>query len=267
VALIYSGTPLGGTLASVVSLLVSTASWRSIFVVGGLLPLIIAAIIAAYLRESEAYHRLKVQLLAGAVRPGLFSFLEEGRAGRSFLLWVSFLLSLLTLYLLLNWLPTLLAANGSSKSQVALAMIGFNTGGFLSTVYIGIFLESRLRRSGVLTSFIGMPLLLLILAHVSGQGLLVSLIIAALGAAVVASQAILYAYAPQLYPTRNRGTGVGFAIGMGRIGSIIGPVFGGSLVGSGLSSSSVLTGLLPVVCVGSVCAISLAWRRPPAQPD
>jgi AAHS family 3-hydroxyphenylpropionic acid transporter len=268
VAIIYSGTPLGGTLASVVSLMVSTAHWRTIFFVGGLLPLIIAPIIARYLRESEAFSRLRSEtMVTGPDRTGVFSFLEEGRAGRTFLLWASFLLSLLTLYLLLNWLPTLLAANGSSRPQVAIAMMGFNTGGFLSTVYIGTYLQARLRRSGVLATFIGMPLLLLILAHVSGQGLLVSLIIAALGAAVVGSQGILYAYAPQIYPTRNRGTGVGFAVGMGRIGSIIGPVFGGSLVGSGLSASGVLTGLLPVVCVGSVCAISLAWQQPPAQPD
>jgi len=268
VAIIYSGTPLGGTLASVVSLLVTTAHWKAIFVFGGILPLVIAPIIATYLRESEAYRRLRSEALAaGANRPGLFSFLEEGRAGRTLLLWSSFLLSLLTLYLLLNWLPTLLASNGSSKSQVAIAMIGFNTGGFLSTVGIGTYLETRLRRSGVLATFVGMPLLLLVLAHTSRQGVLVSLIIAALGAAVVASQGILYAYAPQIYPTRNRGTGVGFAVGMGRVGSIIGPVFGGSLVGSGLSASAVLSGLLPVVCVGSVCAIFLAWRQPPVEAD
>jgi AAHS family 3-hydroxyphenylpropionic acid transporter len=268
VAMIYSGTPLGGALASVVSLLVPTAHWKTIFVVGGLLPLIVAPIITAYLRESEAFSRLRSDTaLAGAERPGLFAFLEQGRAGRTFLLWASFLLSLLTLYLLLNWLPTLLASNGSSRTQVAISMIGFNTGGFLSTVYIGIYLETRLRRGGVLATFVGMPLLLLLLAHSTGQGVPVSLIIAALGAAVVASQGILYSYAPQIYPTRNRGTGVGFAVGMGRIGSIIGPVFGGSLVGSGLSASAVLTGLLPVVCVGSVCAISLAWRQPPVQPD
>jgi AAHS family 3-hydroxyphenylpropionic acid transporter len=268
VAMIYSGTPLGGTLASVVSLVVSTAHWKTIFIVGGLLPLIVAPIIATYLRESEAFRLLRSEpMVAAANRPGLFSFLDEGRAGRTFLLWASFLLSLLTLYLLLNWLPTLLAANGSSKSEVAISMIGFNTGGFLSTVCIGVYLETHLRRSGVLASFVGMPLLLLVLAHTSGQGLLVSLIIAALGATVVASQGILYAYAPQIYPTRSRGTGVGFAVGMGRLGSIIGPVFGGSLVGSGLSASGVLTGLLPMVCVGSLCAIVLAWRQPPVQTD
>jgi AAHS family 3-hydroxyphenylpropionic acid transporter len=64
-----------------------------------------------------------------------------------------------------------------------------------------------------------------------------------------------------------RGTGVGFAVAMGRIGSIVGPLLGGLLVGSGRSPSAVLTGLLPIVCVGSLCAIILAWRQPPLQPD
>jgi AAHS family 3-hydroxyphenylpropionic acid transporter len=84
---------------------------------------------------------------------------------------------------------------------------------------------------------------------------------------VVAAQAVLYAFAPLCYPTRTRGTGVGFAVAMGRLGSIVGPLLGGQLVISGRSSSQVLAGLLPIVIVGSVCAIVLAWRRPPPQPD
>jgi AAHS family 3-hydroxyphenylpropionic acid transporter len=84
---------------------------------------------------------------------------------------------------------------------------------------------------------------------------------------VVAAQAILYAFAPLCYPTRTRGTGVGFAVAIGRIGSIAGPLLGGVLVGAGRSSAQVLAGLLPVVIVGSLCAIVLAWRQPPAQPD
>jgi AAHS family 3-hydroxyphenylpropionic acid transporter len=268
VTMIYSGTPLGGVLASVVSLLVSTAHWKWIFLVGGFLPLIVAPIIGAWLNESETFLRSRsAASTSGNRAPRLFSFLEEGRAARTVLLWTSFLLSMLTLYLLLNWLPTLLAGNGFSKPRVATAMIGFNVGAFLATIYIGIHLETRSRRRGVIAAFVGMPLLLLLLAHVSDQGPLVALVIAALGAAVVASQAILYAYAPQVYPTRNRGTGVGFAVAVGRIGSIVGPLFGGSLVGAGLSATGVLTGLLPVVCVGSVCAIALAWNRPPASVD
>jgi AAHS family 3-hydroxyphenylpropionic acid transporter len=85
-----------------------------------------------------------------------------------------------------------------------------------------------------------------------------------LGAAVLAAQGILYAYAPLCYPTRIRGTGVGFAVAMGRIGSIAGPLLGGVLVGTGRAPAGVLAGIVPIVVVGGLCAIVLAWRPPPA---
>jgi AAHS family 3-hydroxyphenylpropionic acid transporter len=194
-------------------------------------------------------------------------FLENGRLPRTLLLWVSFFMALLTLYLLLNWLPKLLGGSGLDKSEVALGMIGFNLGGGLTAIFIGTHLESRQRHWGVLTVFVGIPLLLLWLASGPGSVPLFLGAVFGLGAAVVGAQAILYAFAPLCYPTRARGTGVGFAVAMGRIGSIVGPLLGGVLVGSGRSSSQVLAGLLPVVIVGSLCSIVLAWRQPPAQTD
>jgi len=268
VTMIYSGTPLGGAVASLTSLLTTAAHWSWIFIVGGIVPLTVAPMIGIWLEESRAFHRVKSTSSGADMRPpGLFAFLADGRGARTLLLWVSFFLALLTLYLLLNWLPSLLAAGGFGKSEVGIAMTGFNVGGFLAALYIGKNLETPLRHRGVLLAFIGMPLLLLLLAHATGRGWAVALLITVLGAAVVASQAVLYAYAPLCYPTRMRGTGMGFAVAMGRIGSIAGPLLGGLLVISGRTPSQVLTGLLPIVCVGSVCAIALAWRQPPQMPD
>jgi AAHS family 3-hydroxyphenylpropionic acid transporter len=268
VTMIYAGMPLGGAFASVISLLTSAAQWRLIFIAGGIVPLLVAPAIRIWLPESLAFSRLKaLASTSKSSRGGLFVFLEEGRLPRTLLLWVSFFLALLTLYLLLNWLPTLLAGSGLAKSEVAIGMIGFNLGGGLAALYIGWQLETQLRHWGVLAVFVGLPLLLLWLAS-APQGLSLILgVVFGLGAAVVGAQAILYAFAPLCYPTRARGTGVGFAVAIGRIGSIIGPLLGGILVGSGRTSSQVLSGLLPIVIVGSLCAIALAWRRPPLQSD
>jgi AAHS family 3-hydroxyphenylpropionic acid transporter len=268
VTMIYAGMPLGGAFASVISLLTSAAQWRLIFIAGGVVPLLVAPAIVRWLPESLAFSRLKVLTSQSTTaRGGLFAFIEQGRLGRTLLLWVSFFLALLTLYLLLNWLPTLLAASGLAKSAVAIGMIGFNLGGGLAALYIGLQLETQLRHWGVLTVFVGLPLLLLWLAS-GPQGVAVILgVVFGLGAAVVAAQAILYAFAPLCYPTRARGPGVGFAVAIGRIGSIVGPLLGGILVGSGRSTSQVLSGMLPIVIVGSLCAIVLAWRRPPLQSD
>ena len=268
VTMIYAGTPLGGAIASLVSLLTSTADWAWIFYIGGLVPLLVATGIALGLHESIAFTRITTQAGPQNIRRiRMGSILEEGRAWRTVLLWVSFLLALLTLYLLLNWLPTLLANSGLSKPSVAVAMIGFNLGGCLSSLLIGFHLETPLRHRGVLVTFVGLPLLLLLLAVLVRNATPMVLTVCALGAAVVAAQAILYAFAPLCYPTRIRGTGVGFAVAMGRIGSIIGPLLGGLLVGSGRSAAQVLAGILPITVMGGLCAIVLAWRAPPTQPD
>ena len=268
VTMIYAGMPLGGAFASVISLLTSAAQWRLIFIAGGIVPLLVAPAIKLWLPESLAFSRLKALASQSPIaRGGLFAFIEEGRLGRTLLLWVSFFLALLTLYLLLNWLPTLLAGSGLSRSAVAIGMIGFNLGGGVAALYVGLHLETQLRHWGVLLVFVGLPLLLLWLASAPQGVSLILAVVFGLGAAVVAAQAILYAFAPLCYPTRARGTGVGFAVAMGRIGSIVGPLLGGQLVKAGGSNSQVLSGLLPIVIVGSVCAIVLAWRRPPPQLD
>ena len=265
VTMIYAGTPLGGALASLVSLLTAAAQWRWIFIVGGIVPLLVAPMIALRLPESSAFGRHRREAQGSADRgSGVTAILGNGQAARTLLLWVSFFFALLTLYLLLNWLPTLLGTSGFDRVSVASCMIGFNLAGALSALYIGFHLESNLRHRGVIAVFVGLPVLLFLLAAGSSAAAIVIVVVCALGAAVVAAQAILYAYAPLCYPTRIRATGVGFAVAMGRIGSIAGPLLGGLLLGSGRTPSQVLEGILPIVVVGGCCAIALAWRQPPA---
>jgi AAHS family 3-hydroxyphenylpropionic acid transporter len=80
-----------------------------------------------------------------------------------------------------------------------------------------------------------------------------------LGCAVLSAQAFLYTMAPLVYPTPIRGVGVGMAVAVGRIGSIVGPKLGGTLKAAGHGPSLVLMDLLPIVIVGSLCALWLAW--------
>ena len=265
VTIIYAGMPLGGALASFLTMLIAPAQWRWIFILGGVTPLLVAPAIAALLQESRAFRALRTgAALSRGNKAGVSAIIGEGRAGRTVLLWVSFFLALMTLYLLLNWLPTLLVSSGLNKSQSAAAMIAFNIGGCLGAVIMGAQLETQRRQRGVLIAFIGLPLLLLFLAVAPRDPALVVPVVFVLGAAVLAAQSTLYAYAPLCYPTRIRGAGVGFAVAAGRFGSMVGPLLGGLLVVGGMSTFRVLTGMLPVVVLGSVCAVLLAWRPPPA---
>jgi AAHS family 3-hydroxyphenylpropionic acid transporter len=220
-----------------------------------------APIMIALLRESPAFERNGAdgRSVAGRGRAGVIAIVTHGRAVATLLLWSSFFLGLLTLYLLLSWLPTLLVDNGMTKPQAAAAQIAFNVGGGIAALLMGQLLEGRLRGAGIVTTFVALPALILLLSRAPAQPGPTVLIVFALGCAVIAAQAFLYAVAPACYPTTIRGIGVGAAVAVGRIGSIAGPKLAGMLKAAGHGYSQLLTDLLPIALVGSVTAIALAW--------
>ena len=268
VAMVYAATPFGGAVISLLSLLIAATQWRMMFVVGGVVPLILAPIMAFVLPESSAFRRIHgaptaASLPDAAVMPKSGSFMAiftAGRALRTIFLWASFFLGLLLLYLLLNWLPTLLTSDGLSRTQAAGAQIGFNIGGALAAILIGHLLNGRLKNWAVVVTFVALPILLITLAKSPAQLAIICSIVFLLGCSVIAAQAFLYAMAPAAYPTSIRGVGVGAAVAMGRIGSIVGPKLGGMLKAAGHSPSQVLMDLLPIVVAGSICALLLAWE-------
>jgi len=262
IALVYGGNPLGGAVASLVSLMVIGSHWRWIFLAGGVAPLLLAPIMAVSLQESAAFRR---QASAPA-RPSALAILREGRAPWTLLLWMSFFLGLLTLYLLLNWLPILMHEGGLTRAQAAAAQIGFNVGGTLAALFVGRLFDGPLRGVTLVSTFVALPLLLLLLAKAPAAVAPMLALVFLLGCAVIAGQAFLYAQAPSGYPTLIRGIGVGAAVAIGRLGSIVGPKLGGVLKAAGHSGPRLLLDILPIVIAGSVCALWLAWYRPRPAP-
>jgi AAHS family 3-hydroxyphenylpropionic acid transporter len=268
VAAVYATTPFGGAVISLLSLLIAATQWRTIFLVGGVVPLVLAPIMAFALPESSAFQRVHAAPKSGALpgrveMPKSGSFLaifSGGRALRTTFLWTSFFLGLLLLYLLLNWLPTLLTSDGLTRTEAAGAQIGFNIGGALAAILIGYLLNGRLKNWAVVITFLALPVLLVTLAKSPAQLVIICITVFLLGCAVIAAQAFLYAMAPAVYPTSIRGVGVGAAVAVGRIGSIVGPKLGGMLKAAGHSPSQLLMDLLPVVVAGSICALLLAWE-------
>ena len=269
VAIVYAATPFGGALASLLSMAMPASSWRVIFIVGGVLPLLLTPLMAYGLQESVEYLQLKhgtgASAAGAATNPKSGSFaaiFSNGRALRTGLLWTTFFLELLVLYLLLNWLPTLMVGHGLTRVEAAAAQIGFNLGGAMAAALMGYLLLGRLRIPSVVAICIALPVLLIALAEAPSQWAIVAVIVFALGCAVLAIQAFLYTAAPLSYPTSIRGVGVGAAIAVGRVGSIVGPKLGGYLKGAGHSSAQLLLDLLPIVIIGSICALLLVWRSP-----
>jgi MFS transporter, AAHS family, 3-hydroxyphenylpropionic acid transporter len=256
-ALVYGGMPFGGAIASLYTLWLPPEQWRWIFIVGGLAPLLLSPVLLWLMHESPAG---AAQLATERVPAGKVSAVfADGRTLPTLLLWGSTFLAILLLYLILNWLPTLLIGNGLSKPQAAGVQIAFNIGGGVTSLLMGQILESRLRNGAVVVTFVALPLCVLLLARGPAQFAAMVGLAFALGCVLMGALGYLHASAPTVYPGRVRGAGTGLAVAVGRLGSIVGPKLGGILKAAGHSSSQLLSDIVPLVVLGSVVGIAFAW--------
>ncbi|WP_175823696.1 3-(3-hydroxy-phenyl)propionate transporter MhpT [Burkholderia sp. BCC0419] len=261
VATMYCGIPFGGVIASVIGvLLAGDTEWRHIFYVGGVGPLLLVPLLVWFLPESRAYLDVAgTQAARTSVARTLFG---DGRTTSTVALWVSYFCTLIVLYFLLNWLPSLMASRGLDRAHVGLVQIAFNVGAGLGALGIGAALD-RMRASRVVGGmYVGIVLSLATLAAAPGFASLAAAAFAA-GMFVVGGQSVLYALAAIYYPTAMRGTGVGAAVAVGRLGSVVGPLAAATLLAAGRSAPVVIGASIPVTLVAAFAAFVLI-RRPQA---
>lgn len=262
VGLMYAGIPIGGAVASAVSILGLHDSWESIFVIGGILPIALVPVLLLALPALKVARDHGAEASIGTTFRSIFG---PSSWQTTLLLWVGFFFSLLVLYLLLNWLPALMVAKGFSKYDAGIVQIVFNIGGAVGSLMVGNALDGIHRRRAVILSYgllvvalFGVALLPnnLILAIVSGV---------LLGGTIIGVQAILYGLAPQSYAQEVRGTAVGFAVAAGRFGSVAGPLLAGALVAGGQSATEVLLGIVPIAILGGLASLLLVGRLAKTQ--
>jgi MFS transporter, AAHS family, 3-hydroxyphenylpropionic acid transporter len=268
VGLLYAGLPSGGALASLVAALVKSNNWQNVFFVGGIAPLVAVPLLLWVLPESRQLQAARMtQTVDGPVRRGFFHALfGEGQASRTLLLWFSFFLALLTMYLLLNWLPTLLVGRGMSREDASLVQLSFNVLGALGSISAGFLMDRVPLRFVVIGAFLSAAACLLLLADVTPVLTAAVAVGGLVGITMSATQALMYALAPRLYPTRVRGTGVGSAVAVGRLGSAVGPLLAAAFLTAGRTPREVLQMLAPVMLVAGVTVlilVTLMERRPP----
>lgn len=258
VAVLFCGLPLGGFICGMLSsAMVPVWGWQSVFYVGGIFPFALSILLMLMLPESVQFLSQqgddsgKISKLLTPIAPELagggddFSFAApdtghkgvsvkflfmEGRSAGTILLWIPNFMNLLLMYVIVNWLPELLRASGMSVSDGVTATSFFSLGGILGT-----FSEGFLIKSGgtyrVLSAEFGLcGLLIATIAMTADSWTLVIILAFILGFLVIGAQAGLNVLAAQFYPTFVRSTGVGWALGMGRIGSIVGPLLAGMLL-------------------------------------
>jgi AAHS family 4-hydroxybenzoate transporter-like MFS transporter len=243
------GITLGGVVAGVTAARVLPAyHWQGLFVVGGVLPLIIAAIIAMALREvvpatsnnAPKLHRTIAVILTPSLR------------ATTLIVWLMFVFIALNIHLLSSWIPLLMKGSGLSSSGAALVTSGYHAGGVAGGVVASLWLH----RGGwysVAAFAGGAALTMLALALLPVGGAATVLLIACAGFFVTGIQNGVNGAASALYPPESRATGLGWALGIARIGAIMGPMIGSLASMAGLDQGGhfflIPAGTLAIVLV------------------
>lgn len=260
-AAMFCGMPVGGgTSALLTQLLPPDFDWRTLFIVGGLLPLLLAPVMMWLMPET-----LRREAHAGQPRTNIADALfADGRAAPTLLLWLTFLPTLLILYLILNWLPTLVIANGLDRAIAPQASLAFNWASVLGALVLG-WVVDRFGPKGALS--VSYAALIVSLYLLSGAHDLVTILVCSAGAGffLLGANYALYGVAAMYYPQRVRGTGSGASIAVGRIGSIIGPLSAGLLLSGGTSAASLVFYLIPVAAIAGVAVFALGFFKASAE--
>ncbi len=290
VTVMFCGFPLGSTIGGLISTgLIANWGWESVFLVGGILPLLLLPVLYFMLPESvrflvakgapeariapivkkidanasvaEFIHGLKHEQSSAAKGFSVFQLFREGRTPVTLLLWVAFFMNLLVMYFLVNWLPTLLKGAGLPLSMAILSTAILNLGGVVGAIALGRMIDRFSPYLVLGTAYAASAAFIALLAF-GGTNLTVLLVGAALsGFGVVGAQIGCNALTAAVYPTNIRATGVGWALGVGRIGAIVGPLVGGVLLGAGWTPQSlILLAVIPAV-VASLAVFILGGVR------
>lgn len=294
IALYTAGYPLGAMVGGLIAAwLLTHYGWRSVFLAGGLATAAMIPVVIWRLPESvdflierrpaRALERLNrlvalmgrptlaalpaTRAAAGAMARGnpVAGLFKGGLASTTMLIWAGFFLLMFSFYFALSWTPKLLVAAGLSTSQGVTGGVLLNLGGIVGGILFGVVaVRSRPARLTALSLLLA-AVALAVFGRVSGALVPAFAAAFAIGVSLFAAMAGLYGVAQAAYPVVARSTGMGYAIGVGRLGAILAPLTAGILLDGGWSPSSLYYAFaLPLVLAA---AAVLASARPVLPPQ
>ena len=298
VTLMFCGFTLGSALGGIVSAqLVAVIGWHGILVLGGVLPLALFFGLLVALPESPRWlvrrQRPPAQIsrtlsaMTGeryddtefwldepaATQKGSISQLFAGRQLTiTLMLWVVFFMSLLIIYLLSSWMPTLLNHRGIDLQHASWVTAAFQVGGTLGALLLGVLMD-KFNPFWVLAVSYALGAVCIVMIGLSENGLwLMALAIFGTGIGISGSQVGLNALTATLYPTQSRATGVSWSNAIGRCGAIVGSVSGGMMMAMNFSFDTLFFVIAVPAAVSAVMLTLLTLvvrqssRVPESQP-
>lgn len=291
------GFPAGAVLGGLVSgRLIAAFGWHSVFIVGGIAPLVLAGFLMRLLPESirflatTAKGRATAQGLIDRIAPGqaidwdagdgagsgaapsagYASLFGGGLAPTTILLSLALFFSLLLSYLLVNWTPSILAKAGMPLSSAILGVASINAGGIAGSYLMSRLIDRSARPLLLLAS--GYAVSGIVLAAIGAIAPTSTMALVALGICgffLVGTQMSMTAFTSSQFPVAVRGTGIGFVQAFGRLGSLVGPMAGGAMIGAGFGSGALFTAcLFPALASGlALYTLMLIRSSKPRGPD
>lgn len=287
--LVSCGFTVGAAAGGFVSAaLIPAYGWHAVFWVGGVVPLALGLAMLVWLPESIQFlvlHRRPRTQVARWLRkldPAIViddrtevvvketkaegmpvaALFRDGRAGVTVLLWLISFMNLINLYFLSNWLPTLIRDAGYSTSMAVLIGTSLQVGGVIGTLSLGRFIQ-RFGFTRVLGScFLLACLSIALIGKLATVPALLFVAVIVAGFCIVGGQPAVNALAGTFYPTTLRSTGIGWALGIGRIGSVVGPVIGGQLIALQWTNASLF---LAAAVPAMISALTIARLHRTAQ--
>ncbi len=274
-----SGFILGGAVGGAIAgLLIPAYGWHSVFLVGAAAPLLLGLAMLVLLPESLQYLTVKGRRLdrvrhwLARIEPGLsigpdttltvadrpargVPILELFRGAMAVgtpLLWLLNFMNLLAAYFLANWLPVIMTEAGHATSSAVMVGTVFWVGGLVGNLLLGWLVDRHGFGPTLSINLLVGALGVALIGQVAGSLATAGAVIAVAGFCVLGGQSALNALAAAFYPTPVRSTGAGWALGIGRLGSIFGPVVGGELMRLNWSTADLL------VVAAAPCLIALA---------
>jgi benzoate transport len=275
VSFVISGYPVGAVLSGLASgKIIVQDGWQSMFQMAGIITIISLPLIYFFLTESldfyikkqpkGALEKINVILIKMGFEPieeipakssdspktSIQSLMGKEFRLPTFQLWVALFFAFATLYFLTSWIPKLATNAGLSMQLAIYTGTVFNVGAWFGIMTQGYFSSKYGLKKTIGTILIMTGVLMAIFKIFIGSDVILY-VFGLLGFGIQGGFVGLYAVAARMYPTEFRTTGVGWAIGIGRLGGIVGPAVGGILIGMGLSlSANFLIYAIPTILAG-----------------
>jgi MFS transporter, AAHS family, 4-hydroxybenzoate transporter len=281
----FTGAPVGGFVGGqIIAVLLPHFGWPVIFILGGVFPLVLVAVLALWLPESPRFlarkahlspreaallERLNIAAGRGEGHPvdvalgnPIRLLFGEGYALQTILLWIIFFCSLMNLFLFGYWLPEVLHLIGMTPAQAVFASSLRDLGAILAVLYLGLLID-RIgpERSLAFHYFAGAVFIAVIslVGAILSYGILLAIIFFC-GMTIIGSQTGANATCGKLYPARMRTSGLGWALGIGRLGGIAAPVLGGYLLTLGMPPTQIFLSACVFAVIAAAATGLLALR-------